>query len=253
MRVRKSFTESSNPIMTEDKYRESANMQDRGSTFIENRMTVAGAVNKTVLLGLILLATSVIGFTMASPMMWIVGAIGGLAALIFAVFKPQYSPVLAPVYAAFEGLFVGAISAKYFYLFGMGIIFNAVSLTLAILFSMLFIYKMEIIKVTQKFRSGVIMATMGIMLVYVLNFVLSFFGIRIPFLHEGGMIGIGISLFIIGIASLNLLLDFDNFEKGERYGAAKYMEWFSAMGLMVTLVWIYIEVLRLAAILSSGD
>lgn len=250
----KRFQESSNPIMKDEAYRKSAYERETvPSMGIENRMTISGAVNKTFILAGIMLMTTIVGFVMYNPMMWIIGAIGGLVMLIWATFKPQLSPYLAPAYAAFEGLFVGAISMKYAYALGMGVIFQAVSLTLAILFTMLFVYKMELIKVTDKFRSIIIMATGGIFLVYILNFALSFFGINIPYLHEGGMIGIGISLFIIGIASLNLLLDFDNFEKGERYGAAKYMEWFSAMGLLVTLVWIYVEVLRLVAILSSSD
>ena len=134
-----------------------------------------------------------------------------------------------------------------------GIIFQAVTMTFALLFMMLFIYKAGIIKVTQKFRSGVIMATGAVMLVYIASFVLSMFGINMPYLHEGGMIGIGISVAIIGIASLNLLLDFDNFEKGEQYGSPKYMEWFSAMGLIITLVWLYIEILHLLSIISSSD
>ena len=97
------------------------------------------------------------------------------------------------------------------------------------------------------------MATGAIFVVYMLNFVLSFFGINLPYLHDGGMIGIGISLLIIGVAAMNLLLDFDNFDKGEQYGAPAYMEWFSAMGLLITLVWLYIEILRLIAIFSSND
>jgi uncharacterized YccA/Bax inhibitor family protein len=115
---------------------------------------------------------------------------------------------------------------------------------------MLFVYQAGLIKVTQKFRTGIMMATGGIMLVYLLNIGLSFFGIQMPFLHEGGMIGIGISLFIIGIATLNLLLDFDMIERGAAMRAPKHMEWFSAMGLIVTLVWLYIEVLRLLAVMS---
>ena len=118
---------------------------------------------------------------------------------------------------------------------------------------MLFVYKAGIITVTSKFRSGVIMATGAVVLMYVLSIVLSLFGINLPFLHEGGLMGIGISLVIIGIASLNLLLDFDNFDKGEQAGAPAHFEWFFAMGLLVTLVWLYIEILRLLAILASSD
>ena len=118
---------------------------------------------------------------------------------------------------------------------------------------MLFIYKTNIIPVTNKFRNGVIMATGSILLVYVLSWVLGMFGINMPFLHEGGTMGIVISLVIIGVAALNLLLDFDLFEKGEEYGAPLYMEWFAGMSLLITLVWLYIEILRLLAILSSND
>ncbi|RME03633.1 MAG: Bax inhibitor-1/YccA family protein, partial [Bacteroidetes bacterium] len=134
-----------------------------------------------------------------------------------------------------------------------GIIFQAVTLTFAVLFMMLFLYKSGTIKVTQKLRSGVIMATGAILLVYIINLVLSFFGMNVPYLHEGGMMGIGISLLIIGVAAMNLLLDFDNFDKGEQYGAPAYMEWFCAMGLIITLVWLYIEILRLLSILSGRD
>lgn len=178
------------------------------------------------------------------------GAIGGLVIVLIASFRPQSSPVLAPIYALLEGFFVGSVSAIYSYIQG-GIIFNAVCLTVATLFMMLFIYKSGIIKVDNKFRTGVVMATGAIALVYILSWVLGMFGIQVPFIHEGGMIGIGITVVIIGVAALNLLLDFDNFEKGEQYGAPKYMEWFSAMGLLITLVWLYIEFLRLLSLLSS--
>ena len=123
-------------------------------------------------------------------------------------------------------------------------------LTVALLFMMLFIYKVGIIQVTGRFRKGVLMATGAILLVYLVNIALGFFGINIPFLHEGGMIGIGISLVIIVVATLNLLLDFDNFDKIEEYRSPQYMEWFCAMGLIVTLVWLYIELLRLLSVLS---
>ncbi len=134
-----------------------------------------------------------------------------------------------------------------------GIVFQAISLTMAILFAMLFLYKSGMIKVTASFRTGVIMATMGVFAVYMITWILSFFGINMPFIHEGGTMGIIISLVIIGIASMNLLLDFDNFDKGEQYGLPSYMEWFFGMGLLITIVWIYLEVLRLLAKLSSRD
>ena len=145
-----------------------------------------------------------------------------------------------------EGLFVGGISGIYAG-FGGGIVIQAISLTLLVLFIMLFIHKTGIIPVTQQFRMGVVMATGAIALLYLISFGLSFFGINIPFIHEGGTIGILFSLGVIGIASLNLLLDFDLIVKGEEAQAPKYMEWFSAMGLMITLIWLYIEILRLLA------
>lgn len=224
----------------------------RTGAVIGERMTVQGAVNKSLILGFIMLVTAVFAFQAPNPLFMWGGAIGGLVIVLIASFKPQYSGTLAPIYAGLEGLFVGAISAIYASAYN-GIVFQAVTLTMAVFFIMLFIYKAGIIKVTNKLRSGVIMATGAIFVVYLLSWVLSMFGINMPYLHEGGMIGIGISLLIIGVAAMNLLLDFDNFDKGEQYGAPKYMEWFSAMGLLITLVWLYIEILRLIAIFTSSD
>ena len=215
-------------------------------------MTVQGAINKTFILSAIMLATAVWGFASPSPLFMWGGAIAGFVVVIFASFKPHLSPTLAPIYAGLEGLFVGSISAIYASMFN-GIIFQAVTLTMAVLFIMLFIYKTGIIKVTQKLRAGIVMATGAIVVVYLVSIVLSLFGITVPYLHQAGPIGIGISLVIIGVAAMNLLLDFDNFEKGEQYGVPSYMEWFSAMGLLITLVWLYIEILRLIAMFSSSD
>lgn len=244
---KRSFFESRNPVMKEQAFQNAA-AQVAGQAV--ERMTVEGATNKTFILAGILLFTALIGYTMPNPLFIWPAAIAGLGVVIFASFKPHLSPILAPIYAAIEGLFVGAISVIYAGAYS-GIVFQAITLTIAVLFMMLFIYKSGIIKVTNKFRTGVMMATGAIFLVYLISFVLSFFGISVPFLHEGGVIGIGISLVIIGVAALNLLLDFDNFEKGARYGAPQYMEWFCAMGLIITLVWLYLEILRLLSILSS--
>ena len=243
------FTKSHNPVMTDEAFAKSRSEMLVGE---ENLMTVQGAINKTFLLFGILMITSVINFTIQSPILTIGGAIGGLIVALVAVWKKQKSPVLAPTYAALEGLFVGGISAMF--AAGMsGIILQAVSLTLMVFFIMLFLYKSKIIPVTNKLRTGIVMATGAIFMMYLLSFALSFVGISIPYLHTGGTIGIIISLVIIGIASLNLLLDFDMFEKGEEYGAPQYMEWFAGMSLLITLVWIYYEILRLLAILSSND
>ncbi len=253
---KKGFFESRNPVMKEQLYQQTAHDvldADLAQPItIGERMTVQGAVNKSLILGGIMLLTAVFAFSSPSPLFMWGGAIGGLIVVLIASFRPQYSPTLAPLYAALEGLFVGAISAMYAYAFN-GIVFQAITLTMAVFFLMLFIYRAGIIKVTSKFRAGVVMATGAVLVVYLLTWVLSMFGIRMPFLHEGGLMGIGISLVIVGIASMNLLLDFDNFEKGEQYGAPAYMEWFSAMGLLVTLIWLYIEILRLIALFSSRD
>ena len=254
-RRRRGFMESRNPIMNENAFRKVSSNNTLDSDFIQvgaDRMTVSGAVNKTLILSAIMLLTALWGYSSPSPLMMWGGAIGGFVVILIASFRPHMSPTLAPIYAALEGLFVGSISAVYASLFD-GIIFQAVTLTLGVLFTMLFIYKAGIIKVTNKLRSGIYMATGAIAIVYIVNIVLSMFGINLPFLHDASPIGIGISLLIIGVAAFNLLLDFDNFEKGEAYGAPAYMEWFSAMGLLVTLIWLYIEILRLVAILSSGD
>lgn len=254
---RRNLFESRNPIMTERSFKQSTQEVGQPSSqelvgIQQDTMTVAGAVNKSLLLSTILMISAIAGYVFASPIvLW--GGMGiGLVLVLVAVFKTHWSPFIAPAYAFFEGLFVGAISAMYASAFD-GIIFHAVSLTMAVLFLMLFLYKSGIIKVTQKLRAGVMMATGAVIVVYVLSFVLGFFGIEMPFLHDAGPIGMGISLVIIGIASMNLLLDFDNFDKGAQMGSPKYMEWFCAMGLLITLVWLYVEILRFLAILNSSD
>lgn len=246
--ARRVFSKSSNPFLKEEALVR-RNFEGGFSSINADRMTVSGAVNKTLVLAGIMLLTAVFGYANPSPLFIWGGAIGGLVVVLITSFKPTLSPVLAPVYAALEGLFVGGISAIYASMFN-GIVFQAVTLTFAVLFMMLFVYKSGMIRVTDKFRRGVVMATGAIAVVYLLNLVLSMFGINMPYLHEGGMIGIGISLVIVGVAALNLLLDFDAFETGERMGAPAYMEWFMGMGLLITLVWLYIEILRLVAMFS---
>lgn len=216
----------------------------------EGTMTTQGAINKTLILFGILMITAIFNYQAQNTVLMIGGAIGGFILVIINIFKREYSPYIAPAYAALEGLALGGISSIYAGL-GGGIILQAVSLTLLVLFIMLFIHKTGIIPVTQQFRMGVVMATGAIMLLYLLSFILGFFGIHIPYIHQGGTFGILFSLAVIGIASLNLLLDFDNIVKGEQYALPKYMEWFTAMGLIITLVWLYIEILRLLAKLKD--
>ncbi len=239
----KRFSTIGNPMLKKSFASEASAV---GTQSQEETMTAQGAINKTLLLFGVLLITGIYNFQTQSIVLMIGGAVVGLGLVIFGVFKKEYSSYIAPAYAAMEGLFVGGISGIYAG-YGGGIVVQAISLTLMVLFIMLFIHKTGIIPVTEKFRTGVVMATGAIALLYVVSFALSFFGIHMPFIHEGGTFGILFSLGVIGIASLNLLLDFDMIVKGEEYGAPKYMEWFSAMSLMITLIWLYIEILHLLA------
>jgi uncharacterized YccA/Bax inhibitor family protein len=241
--------DSSNPYLKEEVFSRAATTYDVSD---ENTMTVNGAVNKTFLLGSIMLATAAASFTFANPIFTWGGAIGGLIVVIIASRRIEQSATWAPLYAALEGLFVGGITAMYASMFD-GIIFKAVTLTFAVFFGMLAIYKSGLIKVTKSFRAGIMMATFGIFIMYMVSFVLGLFGFRMPFLHEASPLTLLISLGILAIAALNLLLDFDLFEKGEEQKAPIYMEWYAGMGLLITLVWIYIEILRILAIFSGRE
>lgn len=217
---------------------------NRGGAIIEETMTVSGAVNKTFLLTLVMFAVALFSYSSPAYLYLPVGALGAAAVFMFTSWKPHYSPITAPLFALLEGLFVGTISWSYAAQFE-GIIFQALSATIGVLLTMLMVYKSGLIQVTKKFRMGVTMAVGAIMILYLISWLGHFVGFEIPYLHEGGTIGIGITVVIIGVASLNLLLDFDNFEKGEQAGAPKYMEWYFGMGLLFTLVWLYVEFLRL--------
>ncbi|QST02660.1 Bax inhibitor-1/YccA family protein (plasmid) [Pontibacillus sp. ALD_SL1] len=222
----------------------------------EGGMTLQGTVNKTMVLALLVFLTSMISWnlfsvnpTSAYPVM-LIGAIGGLIVALVTIFKPSASPLSAPLYALLEGLFIGGVSASYNSQYG-GIVIQAVLITFAVLFSLLIVYKSGWIRVTQNFRLGVMAATGGIFIVYLLSFVGSLIGFQIPFLHDASPIGILISLAIVIVASLNLVLDFDFIERGAEADAPKYMEWYGAFGLMVTLIWLYLEILRLLAKLNK--
>ena len=213
--------------------------------------------NKTILLLFIAMLTGIYTWGKvwdgSSAFGWIMfGAIGGLVVALFTAFKPHYAGITAPVYAALEGLFLGGISAQYALAFE-GLVFQAIILTFAVFFGMLLLYRSGVIKVTDKLKSGIFAATAGIALLYLVGFVLSFFGTSIPMIHGNGFFGIGFSLLVVGIAAFNLLIDFDFIENAAREGAPSYLEWYGAFGLMVTLVWLYVEILRLLAKLQSRD
>lgn len=218
-------------------------------------MTVQGAVNKTIILTGILFASALFSafYLPITPAILYTALFGALGIAVVSFFKPTIAPITAPLYAVVEGVVVGGISAIYAELFDPGIVFNALMLTILCLGSMLFAYKTGMIKATEKFRSIITTATGAIMMIYLLSFALNMFGVSVPYLHQGGFIGIGLSLFIIAIASLNLILDFDNIEKGAAAGAPSYMEWVSALGLLITLVWIFFEILRLLSMFASND
>ncbi len=239
---------------------------DLGSGTVVSRdggaMTLNGTVNKTGILLLLAVLTAAYAWNSTltatgelapGAMLYLWGGlIVGFILSMVTIFKKTWAPVSAPLYALAEGFFLGSISAIYEARFN-GIVFQAVILTFGTLFALLFAYRSGMIKATENFKLGVVAATGGIALVYLATIVLGFFNINIPFIHESGLIGIGFSLFVVVIAALNLVLDFDFIETGVEQNAPKYMEWYGAFGLMVTLVWLYIEFLRLLSKLQSRN
>jgi uncharacterized YccA/Bax inhibitor family protein len=221
-------------------------------------MTIQGTVNKTGILLLLAFASSAwvwrMFYTSGDPSVVgpyvLVGAIGGLIVAMVTIFKQTWVPITGPVYALLEGLVLGGVSAMFESLYH-GIVLQAVGLTFGVLACMLLAYKSGLIRATEKFKTGVIAATGGIVLVYVASFILGFFGVRIPGIFGNGPVGILFSLVVVGIAALNLILDFDAIERGAAAGAPKFMEWFGAFALMITLVWLYLEILRLLAKFQS--
>ncbi|MCX6292987.1 MAG: Bax inhibitor-1/YccA family protein [Sphingobacteriales bacterium] len=253
-----SLFKSGNPTLSENKFR---------STTIttitdENAMTIKGTLNKFGFMLLMLMGSAFYSWKEADnaganvmPMI-LGGAIGGLVIAIVLMFKKEWAPFLAPLYALLEGLFIGAISS-FFNQAYPGIVMQAVGLTFSVGIGMYFLYAMRIIRATEKFKSVLITATVGIALFYFAIMILRMFSVNIdetmPFVNGGGMFGIGFSLLIVAIAALNLILDFDMIEQGAEMGAPKYMEWYGAFGLMVTFVWLYMEILRLLSKFSSRN
>jgi len=224
-------------------------------------MTVKGTMNKFGFLFLMMLGTCFFSWTSfykgVNPMpMMLIGIFGGLALALVIVFKKQWSPYLAPAYALCEGLFVGAVSAFYDYAYRTsypGIVMQAVALTLVVTLVMYLVYRYRIIRVTEKFKSVIIIATISLAVFYLVQLIASLaFGVTIgAFTNAATPLGIGFSIVVVCLAALNLLLDFDMIEKGVEMKAPRYMEWYSAFGLLVTLVWLYLEILRLLSKLSK--
>lgn len=237
---------SSNPTLNSNTFQSSRDHSITGAS-----MSLDGAVNKTALLLALLVIAA--GWTWnqfftsgveKAISLTTIGLFGGLIFALITIFAQSWAPITAPIYAVLEGLFLGGLSAfleaKY-----PGIVIQAVGLTFGTLFALLLAYKSGVIKPSENFKLGIVAATGGIFLIYMTGFILSFFHISIPYIHESGPIGIGFSLVVVVIAALNLVLDFDFIENGAKTGAPKYMEWYSAFGLIVTLVWLYIEFLNL--------
>jgi len=246
---------TSNPALSEKIFRKSVAESGAQTT------TINGSIQKTALLVLLTVAGASYTwskFLSAGPEMvqgWMIGgAIGGFIAAMVIIFKRNLAKYVAPIYAVLEGLFLGAISAYFNAMFpAEGIVMRAIALTFGVLFAMLMLYRAGIIKPTKKFRAGVMAATGGVALVYFITIIANMFGANLTFMYESSPLGIGISLVIVIIASLNLILDFDFIEKGSQAGLDKNMEWYAAFGLMVTLIWLYIEILRLLALFAGRD
>lgn len=241
--------QSNNPVFNEKV------LQKAGSSQAEGTMTIKGTINKMAFLLVLVLAAAVYAWGAPArqqnimPFLW-GGALGGFALAIIITFKKEWAQYLAPAYALAEGLFLGVISVLYSNLYE-GIVLQAVGITFATFLAMLVLYRARIIRATEKFKAIIFTATAGIALFYLLAFVLSFFNIHIPFLHEGSTIGIIFSLVVVTVAALNLIIDFDLVETGAAQGAPKYFEWYASFGILVTLIWLYLEILRLLSKLNK--
>lgn len=249
---------TSNPALGENTFRNLGGSQYGGAIDVTERMSLNGTIHKTGILLVCAMATAAYTWMQfmqthdpAAISGWMMlGLFGGFIAAMVTIFKKEWSPVTAPIYALLEGLALGGISAL-FDLRYPGIAIQAVGLTFGTLFVMLLAYRSGLIRVTQRFRLGVIAATGGIALFYLAEIVLGFFGVHFTTINGASPIGIGFSLLVVAVAALNLVLDFDFIEQGVNYGAPKYMEWYGAFGIMVTLVWLYLEMLRLLSKLNS--
>ena len=250
---------SGNPTLTEKIFDKS--LHENANAF--GVMSIRGTLNKFGFLLLMVMASAMYiwnlyeeGNRASANMYMIGGAIGGFVLALVMMFKPNWAGYIAPAYGILEGLFIGGISAFFNEMFAKSypnLILHAVGLTLGVALAMFFLYSFRIINVTNRLRSIVMSATMGIALFYLIVWVLGLFGVDMGFAFDSSPLSIGISLFIVGIAAFNLLLDFDSIERAAEMGAPKFMEWYSAFGLLVTLVWLYLEILKLLSKLNSKD
>ena len=235
---------SGNPVLTKETF----NTLSSSS----RQMTIEGTVNKTALSLFLLIGTGYLTFNAISPAIIFTCGIGGFIVAIVTVFKKNWAPITVPIYAILEGALLGGVSFMYNSLYD-GIVTNAIFLTVGILLALLTAYRSGIIKPTENFKLGIFAATGGIALVYFVNFIMGFFGssMGIMQIDNASPLSIGFSIVVVIIAALNLVLDFDFIEEGAEKGAPKYMEWYGAFGLLVTLIWLYLEILRLLAKLNS--
>jgi len=245
---------SGNPALNKNSFKNLSSDRVSGVISRDELMTIKGTVDKTAISMILLLLSGYYVYSEQLLSLTIVGGIGGLITAFVTIFNKKASPITVPIYAVLEGFLLGGISFLYGQQFD-GIVFNAIVLTLTILFSLLFAYRSGIIKATNNFKLGIFAATGGIFLFYVVAVIGSFFGLSFSILDptNSSMTSILFSLFIVVIASLNLVLDFDFIEQASENGAPKYMEWYGAFGLLVTLVWLYLEILRLLAKINSRD
>ncbi len=251
---------TSNPALGANSFRDAAEMQGGRIIDATQRMTLSGTVDKTGLLLLCVVATAswtwhifLQNRSLADVSSWLfLGVFGGLIFAMVTIFKKEWSPITSPIYALCEGLALGGLSAIFEVRYP-GIAMQAVALTFGTLFALLMLYRSGVIRVTQKLRIGIFAATGGVAIFYLLEMVLSMFGVHFTTINGSGPIGILFSLVVVGIAALNLVLDFDFIEQGVAYGAPKYMEWYGAFGIVVTLVWLYLEVLRLLSKMRSRN
>lgn len=249
---------SGNPTLTEKMFDKTASMEAAN----QGVMSVRGTINKFGFLMFMVIAGAAYNwqvFEQKGPgsmqVLLMVGMIGGLIAALGIMFKPNWAGFLAPAYALLEGLFIGGISAVFNAMFAKsypGLVMQAVGLTFGVAIAMFLLYNFRVIRATEKFKSVIIASTLGIGIFYLITLVLNMFGVNVSFMHDSSPLSIGISLFVVAIAALNLIMDFDMIEQGAERGAPKFMEWYGAFGLLVTIVWLYIEILKLLSKLANN-